>query len=173
MKIIIGSMNPAKIKAVQISFPMADVAGIEVGSRVSSQPFSDDETLEGAVNRARECAASTKGAIGIGLEGGVMQIDDKLYLCNWGALVDANHNIFTAGGARIPLPDSISIELNKGKELGDVMDEYAKKQGIRKKEGAIGVFTNNIIDRTTMFSHIVSLLKGQHEFANSLYQENT
>lgn len=165
MKIIVGSSNPTKIESVKSIFSNAEVEGLEVSSMVSAQPFSDEETLEGAINRARECANSVKGAFGIGLEGGVTQIENDLFLCNWGALVDDKGNVYIASGARIPLPDEISEELHTGKELGDVMDVFAKKNGVRKKEGAIGIFTNENIDRMSMFSHVVLLLKGQWEYA--------
>jgi inosine/xanthosine triphosphatase len=165
MKIRVGSQNPAKLNAVKDVFQTADIEGLDVASKVAAQPFSDEETMEGAINRARECARSEKDAIGIGLEGGVMEINDQLYVCNWGALVDPNQNVYIASGARIPLPQDVANGLKKGKELGDIMDEYTQKTGIRKKEGAIGVFTNQAIDRAEMFSHVVKILKGQYEFS--------
>ncbi|KHE71052.1 NTPase [Halobacillus sp. BBL2006] len=164
VKIYVGSQNPAKIDSVKQVFSEDEVVGMDVESKVAAQPFSDEETLEGAINRARECAAMNKGNFGIGLEGGVMEIEDDLYLCNWGALVDNKENVFTASGARIPLPDEIKKELEKGRELGDVMDDYANKNDVRKNEGAIGIFTNGAIEREEMFRHVVKLLKGQWEF---------
>ncbi|GAA0484630.1 DUF84 family protein [Salinibacillus aidingensis] len=167
MKIIVGSTNPAKLNAVKKAFSDIDVEGFEVETRVSSQPYSDEETLEGAINRAKECVKIEKGVIGIGLEGGVMEFEDRIYLCNWGSLIDEQGNVFTAGGARIPLPDEIRRGLEKGKELGDLMDEYTQKQEIRKNEGAIGIFTHQQVSRGDMFAHVVSLLKGQYEFFNN------
>ncbi len=164
MKIIVGSNNQAKLDAVRSNFSGFEVEGIEVSSKVSSQPFSDEETLEGAINRARECASSAKGSMGIGLEGGVMEIENDLYLCNWGALVDNHENVFTASGARIPLPDEVAKGLNKGKELGDIMDEFAQRSEIRQQEGAIGIFTAELVNRKEMFEHVVRLLKGQYAF---------
>ncbi|WP_035509847.1 DUF84 family protein [Halobacillus karajensis] len=161
MKIYVGSQNPTKIESVKSVFPEMEAIGIEVESKVAAQPFSDEETLEGAINRARECASHNKAYLGIGLEGGVMEIDDDLYLCNWGALVDNKENIYTASGARILLPEEIKRDLEKGKELGDVMDEFTKKHDVRKNEGAIGIFTNGAIQREEMFTHVVKLLKGQ------------
>ncbi|MBM7554922.1 DUF84 family protein [Thalassobacillus pellis] len=166
-QIYIGSQNPAKINSVKNVFPDFSVEGVMVESKVSAQPFSDEETMEGAINRARECAKMKKSVFGLGLEGGVMEIEDELYLCNWGALIDTQENLYMASGARIPLPDKIKNELEKGRELGDVMDEYAEKQEIRKREGAIGIFTNAAINREEMFVHIVKLLKGQYEFYNN------
>ncbi len=164
MKIIIGSKNPTKTRAVQDVFKTAEINTLYVPSNVSPQPFSDEETRRGAINRATQCARSSSDAFGIGLEGGVMYIDQQLYLCNWGALVTPNDKIYTASGARILLPEKIATQLKEGSELGHLMDDYALKREISKKEGAIGIFTNNLITRKEMFEHVVKLLKGQLEY---------
>src|SRR5699024_8922648 len=49
-------------------------------------------------------------------------------------------------------------------ELGDMMDSYAHKQAVRNNEGAIGIFTNDLISRKDMFVHVVKLLRGQWEY---------
>lgn len=164
MNIIVGSKNPAKIGAVKNIFPHDQITSMDVSSNVSSQPLSDEETKQGALNRAKQCAQSCSNTIGIGLEGGVMFLENEFFLCNWGALVTSEGKVYTASGARIMLPNKIGEQLKQGAELGDLMDHYAKKKDIRKKEGAIGVFTNNLVSRKDMFSHVVQLLKGQLEY---------
>ncbi|WP_371068779.1 DUF84 family protein [Sediminibacillus sp. JSM 1682029] len=164
MKMYIGSMNPAKIKAVKNAFPEAEVVEIDVASKVSLQPFSDEETMEGAVNRARECASLNPDSVGIGLEGGVMELSGELFLCNWGALINEKGHTFLASGARIPLPEEVAAQLEKGIELGEVMDEYSQRKDVRKKEGAVGIFTNELVSREEMFTHVMKLLKGQYQF---------
>lgn len=164
MKLIIGSKNPTKINAVQGVFLEAEVTSLEVSSDVSPQPFSDEETRIGAINRAQKCAGSQQGAIGIGLEGGVAELQGVLYLCNWGALVTPDREVFTASGAKIVLPEEFAVPLRNGAELGDLMDPYANKEGVRSKEGAIGIFTNGRISRQEMFSHVVTMLRGQCEY---------
>lgn len=164
MKIIIGSKNPTKVNAVKDIFPEDEIVGLTVDSYVSEQPFSDQETMQGAINRARHCAEKEKSVIGIGLEGGVMYIGDQLYLCNWGALVTPAGDTYTASGARVLLPKEIEIKLTNGVELGIIMDHYAKKSGVSKKEGAIGIFTNDLLSRQEMFAQVVLLLKGQWEY---------
>ncbi|MFC0300945.1 DUF84 family protein [Virgibacillus soli] len=168
MKIIIGSKNPAKMEAVKTVFSDAVVEADSVPSDVSAQPFSDEETREGAINRAKACSKRHENTIGIGLEGGVMYVGKQLFLCNWGALVTEEGNVFTASGARIALPTEIEEQLKFGTELGDVMDAYAKKQDVRKKEGAIGIFTNDLVSRSDMFVHVVQLLRGQWEYWNKV-----
>ncbi|MBO0586216.1 DUF84 family protein [Sporosarcina sp. E16_8] len=168
MEFMIGSTNPAKVKAVKevlaIHFPQSLLAEIEVGSGVSDQPFGDDETRLGAINRALRAAGTKAGAIGIGLEGGVRILEGQMYLCNWGALTLPDGTRFTAGGAQIPLPKEIAEELTVGKELGPVVDTYFKSSGIRMKEGAIGMLTANVVKRDELFVHILQLLVGQYKF---------
>ena len=136
MLISIGSKNPAKITAVQNVFTdyPCEIVSVDVASGVRAQPLSDDETINGAINRAIAAANVSAADIGIGLEGGVQQTEYGLFLCNWGALKYKEMEPIIAGGARIPLPKEIADLLLKGEELGPVMDEYAKKQNIRKKE---------------------------------------
>lgn len=164
MKIIIGSSNPTKIAAVQDVFSDNEIISLDVPSNVSPQPFTDEETRQGAINRAEQCAVTSPEAIGVGLEGGVMYIDQQLYLCNWGALVTPCNKVFTASGARILLPVEIANQLKAGSELGHLMDEYALKKEVSKREGAIGIFSNNLVTRKEMFAHVVTLLKGQWEY---------
>lgn len=164
MKISVGSKNPAKVEAVVSVFPNSDIESQKTDSNVAAQPFSDEETMRGAVNRAIQCADKKNGIIGIGLEGGVMYLGDKLYLCNWGALAVSDDEVYTASGARIVLPDDISEQLKGGAELGDLMEVFANRHDVRRKEGAIGIFTNESVSRKEMFAHVVHLLRGQLEF---------
>lgn len=166
MKIIIGSKNQTKISAVEKIFPNSTIISLDVPSHVSAQPQSDEETMQGAINRATECARSSTEGIGIGLEGGIMHVNTQLYLCNWGALVTNDEKIFTASGARVLLPKEIETQIKAGFELGDLIDHYANKQDVRSNEGAIGVFTNDLVSRKEMFSHVVQLLRGQWEYWN-------
>src|SRR5690348_3871568 len=78
--VAVGSTNPVKIGAVRAVLggiaPHATVEGVAVPSTVSDQPFGDDETIRGA--RARAVAARERlGAdLGVGLEGGVVELPD-------------------------------------------------------------------------------------------------
>ncbi|AND41826.1 MULTISPECIES: DUF84 family protein [Cytobacillus] len=166
MKVIIGSKNPAKILAVKTAFSHyeAVIMSEDVPSGVNDQPFSDEETIKGAINRAYGALQASGGQIGIGLEGGVQKTEHGLFLCNWGALAEKGQPPIIAGGARIPLPDGVAVRLLAGEELGPVMDDYAKKENIRKNEGAVGIFTNGQINRADMFSHVMKLLLGQYEY---------
>ncbi|MDN4606984.1 DUF84 family protein [Sporosarcina highlanderae] len=168
MKFIIGSTNQAKVKAARTiidkHFIGSELHEVKVPSGVKDQPFGDEETRTGALNRATNAAMEQEGAIGVGLEGGVRMVENEMFLCNWGALVLPSGEKFTAAGAQIPLPESIAAELHKGRELGVVVDEYFQASGIRHSEGAIGMFTAQAVTRDQLFEHIMQLLIGQLKF---------
>ena len=77
MKVAVGSKNPVKINAVRnvllnIYFEV-NVTGVDVDSEVPPQPFGKDETIQGAVNRAKN-AYSNDFDLSIGIESGLMEI---------------------------------------------------------------------------------------------------
>ncbi|MEH7117754.1 DUF84 family protein [Neobacillus vireti] len=170
MKIVIGSKNPAKITAVQTSFSNLDheFISLDIPSGVNAQPFSDEETIRGAINRAVGALKEGNGEIGIGLEGGVQETSQGLLLCNWGALATKDQEPFIAGGARFLLPEEIAVRLRAGEELGPVMDDYAKRKNVRKIEGAVGIFTNGLVNRVDMFTHLTKLLVGQFTYYSKM-----
>lgn len=164
MKIIVSSLNKTKINAVKNVYADMEVIACEAASNVSEQPMSDEETRTGAINRAKNSHKAHPEAITIGLEGGVMQIGNELYLTNWGALILPSGRLYTAAGARISLPNEFISRLAKGAELSEIMDVYAKQADIRSNAGAIGIFTKDYVSRTDLFTHLVKLLRGQMEY---------
>jgi len=165
--ITVGSLNQTKVAAVEMEFPRWKIIKVHAASNVLSQPIGHEMTRRGAINRANQAlnASNDHCQISIGLEGGVVWIGENLYVCNWGALVTTDGHLFTASGAAIPLPASFQEEILAGKELGDILDDYANRHRINIAEGAVGYFTDTLVDRKTMYRHIVSLLKGQWQFA--------
>lgn len=168
MKFVLGSENQAKERAVsrvvERYIDNAIVSSVPVPSDVSAQPMSEDETRQGAINRA---IAAGQGAYGVGLEGGVHMIAGTMYICNWGALTTPEGRLFTAAGAQIPLPEQLADEIRNGKELGDAVDLYFKKQNIRMAEGAMGMLTAQLVPRDALFEHIMQLLIGQFLYHTS------
>jgi inosine/xanthosine triphosphatase len=166
MKIVVGSLNPAKINAVKQALinENIEVDGLKVPSDVADQPIGDEETKQGAINRAIATVKESGSDIGIGLEGGIVDTKEGMLLNNWGALATANGDVFVASGMRIYLPEEVAQGVRSGKELGIVMADFTKKHDVRSKEGAVGIFTNGYVTRMEMFSHVVRLLFGQYDY---------
>lgn len=168
MHYIVGSQNAAKLQAVNEVLQKygwhSRLSGIDVPSGVSAQPFGDEETRRGAINRAIACMQYEEGATGIGLEGGVRKIENQFFLCNWGALALPDGTIFTAGGGQIPLPMSLADYIEQGMELGEAVDLFFGRTGVRSKEGTVGILTADVVSRSALFSHVVELLFGQMKY---------
>ncbi|WP_370621812.1 DUF84 family protein [Bacillus sp. JCM 19034] len=76
MIVAIGSKNPAKVHAVQTTLIHERLQFVTVSaeSNVSSQPFSDEETILGARNRALNSFKKLNSLnLAFGLEGGVVE----------------------------------------------------------------------------------------------------
>ncbi|KRW91448.1 hypothetical protein SD51_08875 [Alicyclobacillus tengchongensis] len=154
-KIAVGSTNPAKMKAVELAFAAlaipVEIVSIDVPSGVSAQPQTDKETLQGARNRALAALRQGQADVGIGLEGGIQRTEWGMFLCNWACAITHSGQEGLGGGLRLPLPREIASELDNGKELGDVIDTWAGRRGVRKQEGTIGILTRGAVRRADMF----------------------
>ncbi len=167
-KAYVGSLNKIKVGATTevLSQYGYEVIGIDAPSQVSAQPMTDDETIEGATNRA--LGLPTDG-LRIGLEAGVMLHKDTLFLTNWGVLIDEDGNRIVAGGTRIALPDEVKKTLfEDGLELSDAMAKHYNTKDIKFKEGAIGYFSNSLVTRNDNFVHIIKLLYGRYLYMKGL-----
>lgn len=174
MHIFVGSTNPVKINAVVTAasetWPEATVIGISVPSGVSDQPRTDQETYQGAANRAQAVLAAglmqekldaSELAVGIGLEGGVFERDDgQLWSTVWAVVCDQQQKLFSANGARFQVPEIIAKIIQAGQEMGPVVEKLVGESDIRSKQGMIGVITQSFVDRTEEYSGISKMALG-------------
>lgn len=158
IKVIVTSLNPAKIKAVEAAF--LDVfpslamqfEGIAVNSRVSDQPMSSEETLQGAQNRIQHAKSLIQAEFYVSIEAG---IDDGLTFA-W-MLVESKQQVGRARSASLPLPPAVLQQLAQGKELGDVMDALFATQNIKQQGGAIGLLTQHLLTRSSVYHQALIL----------------
>jgi inosine/xanthosine triphosphatase len=147
MRVAVGSGNPVKRDAVAAALPDATVESVSVASGVPEQPWGDDETIEGARNRAERALDAGEYNLGVGLEGGVAVRNGDLFLVMWAAASDGER-IEIGGGPRMRLPDDVAARLRDGAELGPVMDDLLDTSGVAENQGAAGVLTGGITNRT-------------------------
>ncbi|MFZ2200078.1 MAG: inosine/xanthosine triphosphatase [Microgenomates group bacterium] len=157
MKVVVGSKNPVKVGAVEEAFrkywPDCIVEGVEALSGVSEQPRSEEETINGAINRAKNSIGDND--YGVGVEGGVCVINNKMFDCAWVAIIDKTEKIGLSGGLYFELPDKIAQKIQKGGELGPIMNEMTGEENVKQKMGAIGIFTKGELDRKQAYVQIV------------------
>ncbi|SNZ13280.1 inosine/xanthosine triphosphatase [Natronoarchaeum philippinense] len=162
MRVSVGSGNPVKIAAVERA--LSDVAGVtvegvEVDSGVAEQPRGRTETISGAENRAESALEAGEYDLGVGVEGGVAEHEDGLYLIMWAAVTDGERATRGAGPT-IRLPESMAEPVGEGRELGPVVDEVLGAENVAEGAGAAGVLTGRAIDRESSLTHAVAAALG-------------
>jgi len=162
-KVIIASKNPVKIQAVKNGFRKMfsaqgfEFMGISVPSNVNDQPFSSEETFTGARNRARNASKEIKDAdFYVGIEGGIDQIGNEMQAFAWVVINACGRNGKSRTGAFF-LPRKIAALLKKGKELGEADDLVFKRKNSKQQNGAVGILTGNVIDRTKYYEEAIIL----------------
>lgn len=159
MKILVGSENPVKLAAVEEAFSHyhnnIEVIGISVESNVPHQPING-EIYFGARTRALKLKEintneNLNASFFVGIEGGIKQTFNKWFAFGCMCVIDKNGNESFGTSPHFELPDEVSKRLLKREELGDVMDGIMKMKNTKQKGGAIGFFTNGVMDRKQLY----------------------
>lgn len=156
-KIVVASKNPVKVNAVKLGYQKVfsnldfSCEGVSVPSEVSDQPMSNQETLDGAINRATHAKNDFPHAkFWVGIEGGIEKMGDEMMAFAWIVILSKNE----MGKARTGtffLPKKVVELINQGKELGEADDIVFGHANSKQKNGAVGILTGNIIDRTQFY----------------------
>lgn len=151
IKIAIGSKNPVKIKAchnvAEKIWGEVEVLSFAVPSGVAKQPLTEKETIQGAINRAKGAREQGDADYGFGLEGSAVEIDGRMFLTGWVAVVDRKGEMGIGGGGRTMLPKKIAARLKAGEELGPVMDDILNQRNTKQGLGAVGILTGGLKPR--------------------------
>lgn len=161
--VAVGSTNPVKVAAVRAVLgriaPNARLEARSVPSTVRDQPFGDDETIRGALARARGAREAAGAELGIGIEGGVVELesDRSLRTCAWAAVVDGSGRQGVGGSLAMPLPPAVAKLIREGNlELGLAMDRITGEHNTKHRQGAVGILTAGLVDRQAAYEVLVS-----------------
>lgn len=159
--VAVGSANPVKLAAAtRVLSPLAPDAkfeGIAVASTVPDQPVGDDETIRGALTRARAAREALGADLGVGIEGGVVELPDgAMRTCAWAAVVAADGRSGVGGSLAMPLPAIVAGWVRDGLELGHAMDRLVAERGTKHGKGAVGILTAGLVDRQAAYETIVA-----------------
>ncbi|MBK6263523.1 inosine/xanthosine triphosphatase [Marivirga sp. S37H4] len=160
-KVIIASKNPVKINAVKNGFEKMfpsehfEFVGISVPSGVRDQPRDNQETKRGAFNRSVNAKKQVHDAhFWVGIEGGIDKIENEMEAFAW-VVIQSEEMYGKAKTGTLYLPQAVVALINEGKELGEADDLVFGHTNSKQKNGAVGILTGNIIDRTSYYTHAV------------------
>lgn len=163
LDLVIASTNPVKIRAAvngfQRLFPGSElnVITVAVPSDVAHQPMSDEETLRGALHRSANAqAAHPQADYWIGIEGGVQPIGREMAAFAW-IVVRSKQTIGQGRTGTFFLPPAVVELIRQGKELGEADDIVFRRANSKQDNGAVGLLTDNVIDRAQLYEHAMIL----------------
>ncbi|GGK78964.1 inosine/xanthosine triphosphatase [Rufibacter glacialis] len=161
--VVVSSTNPVKVQAALSGFERMmpsqafTVTGISVPSEVADQPMTEEETLQGALNRVQNARVAHPSAdYWVGIEGGVEVVQGELATFAW--VVIAGQSI--EGKARSGtffLPPAVAELVQQGLELGSANDQIFRQLNSKQKGGAIGILSNGALTRKELYEQAVVL----------------
>jgi inosine/xanthosine triphosphatase len=161
--IVVASKNPVKIQAALDGFKKMfpdeafQAEGISAPSNVSDQPMSDAETLQGALNRARNIQRlAAQADYWVGIEGGCDQQQGVMQAFAWVVVLSKERSGQSRTGT-FTLPAEIARLVRQGVELGEADDRVFSRSNSKQGNGAVGILTRDVIDRTAYYEHAVIL----------------
>lgn len=162
-RIILASANPVKLRATKAGFERFfpgesfAVESLPVPSGVRLQPFGDAETLHGSRNRALAAARLRPGAdFCVGIEGGVAEVDGEMLSFSWVYIVSGVLQGKSRTAAFL-LPAAVAALVRQGAELSAACDLVFQRANTSQGEGAVGLLTAGLIDRTLLYEPAVVL----------------
>lgn len=164
-KVIIASKNPVKINSTKIGFEKMfpndnfEFESVSVPSDVSEQPIGNQEIMSGAQNRAiNACVAIPDADYWVGIEGGIERSNKGMCTFSWVVIRTNNNDIVgKAKTGTFFLPQKIAELIDSGKELGEAGNIVFEQTNLKQKGGAVGLLTNDVVDRTKFYSETVVL----------------
>lgn len=162
LHIVVASKNPVKInstlQAFQAMFPddTFGVEGVSVPSGVADQPFSDEETYQGAWNRAENAKKECPDAdYWVGLEGGIEEKGSEMEAFGWMVVIDRHGRHGKGRTGTFFLPSRMVELIREGKDLGEADDIASGRTNSKQGGGTVGLLTGDIIDRTHFYVHAI------------------
>lgn len=162
-QIIVASTNPVKIMAAldgfRRMFPTAqfEAQGVTIPSGVSDQPMTDVETRRGAFNRATSARQEfPRAQYWVGIEGGVEDDGTLMQAFAWVTVLSRERS-GESRTATFTLPGEIAWLVRQGVELGEADDRIFGRANSKQNNGAVGILTADVIDRTVYYEHAVIL----------------
>ena len=162
-RIVVASLNPVKAKATLNGFrrmfqnEKVELQALAPPRDAPVQPLSDEETLRGALSRAQSAAKRVPDAdFWVGIEGGVDHLDGEMTAFAWVVAIGED----LVGKARTGtffLPPQVARLVSEGRELGQADDVVFGRANSKQENGAVGLLTGDVIDRTALYEHAVVL----------------
>lgn len=161
MKIIVGSKNPQKVRAVEelvnlyesLQHEGVEVLSIDVDSGISPQPITLDEIILGARNRAQNAFGSNDRAhLAFGIESGIMPVPHtktgfmNICVC---AIYDGNDFYIGTSGSFEPPTKIVNLMINDSMNMSEatLAMGFTENEYVGYAEGLAGILSKSKVNR--------------------------
>lgn len=156
LDISVGSMNPVKVEAVRSVmekiYGNVRITSVDADSEVREQPFESD-VKKGAINRAKN--ALGRHTMSVGIEAGVFEKEEGLYDIQYCAVIDDEGKLTVGMGSGFVYPEKIASLVRDGYTVSEAISQLYGNKEIGRKQGAIGMLSNGLLDRKTLTEQAV------------------
>lgn len=164
MKILLGTTSDQKASILREAvgdFFEYDLITYDVDSGITDQPLDIETTIQGAVNRAQNSIIEFKknsendDYFGVGLEGGLVDVDGVYNLVCVAAFINQRDNIGLGISEYILLPEDVSNSIKEGLQFGEVIRDFQESiKGSNNQE--LKERVENLINRKQSFTEAIT-----------------
>lgn len=161
--VVVGSRNPAKTmgtrKAFSNYFPDLEVREVDATLAVRAQPLTLEETIEGALSRARlALKASNEVDFGVGVEAGLVAFGEESLNLQVAAVMDGRgrHTLGSSSGFMVPGTVVRQMQVG-GVELDRFAKGLAESEKVREEDGVVYHLTKGVVSRVDMTAECVGM----------------
>ena len=167
MQFVLCSTNEAKRQATEAV--LKEIYGnnftlkcVDVDSGVSVTPTTDEEGIQGSLNRILSAEAKLPDHDGyIGLEGIITTNSYGTFICGWAVLKLQDGTIGYGCSAKVRLPDELMKGFDSFRELSEMTAKaYPKSASKLPTLGTNGVITNGMYTRVDEFTDALKCAVG-------------
>ncbi len=129
MKIIVGTKNHKKVTSAKKIFQdvlspnRLTVESCDAQSLVPNAPH-DEETYNGAMNRAKECMNKCSGNYYVGIESGLVERYGNLFEESWAVVLSDNGDSYIGYSSGLLIPHVITKRMRQGEKHDTIMEYY-------------------------------------------------
>lgn len=167
MHVVVASQNPTKVDAVEEAFRRVflnasvseafKITGIKVDTGVAEQPMGDEETKQGALNRAETVRVLHPDAdYWVGVEGGVVWHpapvtgtgQRELECMAWVTIIGSDGRIGKARSNGFLLPPAMATLIGSGIKQSEADNQVFGRANSGTTNGTVGYLSHDLITRT-------------------------
>ncbi len=157
MKIAVGSKNPDKLAATRQAFgamwpdEQLEIIAMTVPSGVSDQPLTIDETIKGAINRAKTVKVSLRPDYAVGIEAGLAKIGERWFVDGWVAVIDASGRVGLGGSPAMEVAPQVMKLVKSGSEIKQACAQVFGGSNSDSQNSYFDLMTNHLFTSTDGF----------------------